>query len=480
MRPFKRGNIIELEIHDMAFGGKGISKVPTEQGDYVVFVPNTIPGQTVKARVVKSKSRFAECKLVEVVKPSAVEIELPYQPIPGAPYATLPIEMQEEYKKRLTIELYKRIGKVENIDEIFDEYIPSPSIWHYRNKMEYSFSAIRYDFDKAGDVDEFGLGFKHRGTWWMVENLDKDSGLFDEAVENNLKSIRQFCEDSGMPPWHPPRKDGFFRYLIVRKSIATNELLFDLVTTTTDIENFDANGFAEMLQQLLGDRFAGLIHSTNDDIGDRSRSSGGNGTAKLIAGKEVITEKILDLEFEMSMQSFFQTNPQSAEKLYSKALDYVFENNNLDGKVVMDLFCGTGTIGQILGSREKNAKVIGVDIVEDAIKDAQRNAERNGIENVEFYAADVGKFLYEYPEYIGKIGTIVLDPPRAGIAPKTLLKVIALNADRIVYVSCNPATQSRDAEILLEAGYELQKLSLVDQFPHTSHVEAVALFEKVK
>lgn len=160
-------------------------------------------------------------------------------------------------------------------------------------------------------------------------------------------------------------------------------------------------------------------------------------------------------------------------------MDYVFEDgNSLDGQLVMDLFCGTGTIGQILSTRSTNNKIIGVDIVEEAIEDAQRNAKRNNITNVEFYAADVGKFLKEYPDFTGKIGTIILDPPRAGIAPKTLLKVIALGAKRIVYISCNPSTQARDAKTLQEAGYSLTKLSLVDQFPHTSHIEAVGLFEK--
>jgi 23S rRNA (uracil1939-C5)-methyltransferase len=178
------------------------------------------------------------------------------------------------------------------------------------------------------------------------------------------------------------------------------------------------------------------------------------------------------------MESFFQTNPKSAELLYSKALDYVFEENPLNGKVVMDLFCGTGTIGQILSTRTTNTTIIGVDIVEEAIADAKKNAKRNGIEGIQFFAADVGKFLLQYPEYEGKIGTIVLDPPRAGIAPKTLRKVMRLGADRIVYISCNPATQARDTETLIKAGYALEKLALVDQFPHTAHIEAIAKFVK--
>jgi 23S rRNA (uracil-5-)-methyltransferase RumA len=178
------------------------------------------------------------------------------------------------------------------------------------------------------------------------------------------------------------------------------------------------------------------------------------------------------------MQSFFQTNPKCAELLYQKAIAYAMENNdNIAEGVVMDLFCGTGTIGQLIAAKA-NTRVIGVDIVEEAIENAKENAIKNNIKNVEFFAADVNKFLFEYPQYKNQIGTIILDPPRAGIARKALLKVIELNAKQIVYVSCNPSTQARDMEDLFAAGYQLKKLSLVDQFPHTAHVEAVALFVK--
>ena len=227
---------------------------------------------------------------------------------------------------------------------------------------------------------------------------------------------------------------------------------------------------------MLGTRLAGFQHTINDNVADRSKIE--NGTNTLVYGDWKVVEKLGDLFFEISMESFFQTNPKSAEMLYDKALSYVFENNELEGKVVMDLFCGTGTIGQILSKRSKNTQIIGVDIVEEAIIDARKNAERNGVEGVKFFAADVGKFLSQYPEYNGKIGTIVLDPPRAGIAPKTLKKVIDLSADRIVYISCNPSTQARDTETLQKYGYMLDKISLVDQFPHTSHIESVTKFVK--
>ena len=472
----KRGNIIIVDIVDVAFGGKGIAKIATEQGDYVIFVPNTFTGQKVSARVVKKRKKHAECKLVETIEKSSLETDTPYQPISGAPYINLPNEVQKEFKYQTCINIYKRIAKTPHIEELFDEYIASPKAWHYRNKMEYSFSAIGYDIDQKEEFDGFALGFKKRGTWWIVENLQKDSGIFDADFENKLKEIKTFCEQSGLPAWHPPKKEGFFRYLVVRKSYQTNQLLIKLVTSDTNIEKFDFNAFTTFITTLLGDRLAGLLHTINNDIGDNAQSRLGNET--VLFGSNVIQENLLGLNFEISMQSFFQTNPTCAELLYAKTIDYALENNaQINNGVVMDLFCGTGTIGQIIASKTQ-AKVIGVDIVEEAIENARENANKNNIKNVEFYAADVNKFLYEYPEYQNKIDTIILDPPRAGISGKALKRVIELNAQHIVYVSCNPSTQARDMEDLFAAGYQLQKVSLVDQFPHTSHVEAIALFQK--
>jgi len=280
-----------------------------------------------------------------------------------------------------------------------------------------------------------------------------------------------------LPAWHPPKKTGFYRHIVVRKSFHQDQLLLNLVTSSEGIEKFDAEGFSRFLQQILGKRLAGFQHTINDNVADRSKIE--NGSIKLLYGEDKVIEKLIGLSFEISMESFFQTNPKCAERLYNKALDYVFESQIESNEVVMDLFCGTGTIGQILSTRKSDVKIIGVDIVEEAIQDARKNAKRNGISNIEFFAADVGKFLKEFPDYQGKIGTIILDPPRAGIAPKTLLKVIDLGAKNIVYISCNPSTQARDTETLLGAGYVLDKLSFVDQFPHTGHIESIAKFVKI-
>ena len=351
----KRNQVLELKIEDYAFGGKGIARIHSEEGSFVVFVPNTLPGQLVKAQIKKSSKKYAEAKLIDVLQTSKDEVEVPFQDIPGAPYIQLPIELQHQYKKESTLELFKRIGKVADIEDKFDEFISSPSVHHYRNKMEYGFSAIRYDHDLKTDVDEFSLGFKKRGTWWCGENLDKDSGLFDKQVEDNLKLIREFCEKSGLAPWHAPKREGFFRFLVVRKSFDSDELLFNLVTTSPDLPKFDMDGFVTLFKELFGDRLAGILHTINDEIGDRTLSS--TGTSRLVYGKEKIVENLLGLNFEISMKSFFQTNPKSAEKLYSKVVDYVMERQDtVDGKVVMDLFCGTGTIGQIVASRSKDAQ----------------------------------------------------------------------------------------------------------------------------
>ncbi len=473
----KRGQIIEIKIEDYAFGGKGIGRIRNEHGEFVVFVPNTLPGQLVKAQIKKASKKYAEGKLFEVLEASSNEIEMPFQEIAGAPYIKLPIEKQHEYKKDSTLQLFKRIGKVENIEDLFDEFITSPNDFHYRNKMEYSFSAIGYNREEKTDVDEFTLGFKKRGTWWCGENLDKDSGLFDKEFEDQLIKIKAYCEATGLTPWHGPKREGFFRFLVVRKSYKTNELLFNLVTTSPDLPEFDLKKFSSFLVELFGNRVAGLLHTINDEVGDRTLAT--TGSINLVYGKDKIIEELLGLNFEISMKSFFQTNPKSAERLYSKVVDYALENKEaIDNTVVMDLFCGTGTIGQIIASRSNNTKIVGVDIVASAIKDAKKNAKRNNIDGLTFFAADVGKFLVEHPEYKDKIRTIILDPARAGIAPKTLLKIIALNADRMVYVSCNPATQARDTETLMQAGYNIKKISLVDQFPHTAHIETVVLFEK--
>lgn len=473
----KRGEIVSLEISGYAFGGRGIAKIPTEEGDYIIFVDNTFPGQIAKAQITNKKKRFAEAKLIDVEKRSPLELVSDFQEISGGPYIYVPIELQEKEKKDSTLEVIRRIGGIADPSAIFDEFISSPDHFFYRNKMEYSFSCIEHDRATGEDIDDaFALGFKRRGTWWKVESLNAPSGMFDEQWETLVLHVREYLEKTGLPAWHPPGKRGFFRHIVVRKSFFQDQLLINLVTSSDGMEDFDAQAFSDFLHGKLGNRLAGLQHTINDNVADRAKIE--NGTCTLLYGEPVVIEQLLGLKFEISMESFFQTNPRCAEKLYTKALDYVLEGDLKEGDVVMDLFCGIGTIGQILASKMNNVRIVGVDIVAEAIEDAKRNAANNAISGVEFFAADVGKFLSEYPDFIGKIKTVILDPPRAGIAPKSLRKVIDLGASEIVYISCNPSTQARDMDTLIQAGYDVEKISLVDQFPHTGHIESIAKFTK--
>jgi 23S rRNA (uracil-5-)-methyltransferase RumA len=476
-KTFQKGDRIALDIEDLAVGGKGIAKATTPLGPFAVFVQNAFPGQRVQGRVVISQQRFAECQLERVLERAPFEVETGFQSIPGAPYATVPVDIQRTYKERITLDLFTRFGEVPDVAAVYGGWIASPEQWHYRNKMEYSFSAIVHDLETDEQRDGFGLGFKHRGTWWAVENLDGDSGLFDAAVESEMHRVRGWCEGTGLPAWHPPRRTGFYRFLVVRKSFAEDKLLVQLVTTSAGLDRFDLPGFVDCVRGLWGDRVAGVIHTVNDDTGERVEAR--DGQHRPVWGSDHIVERLGGLSFSIQMGSFFQTNPRSAERLYAEVVAQAMAPAAWERrKWWMDLFCGTGTIAQLL-AQASGQPVIGVDIVADAIADAQKSAAANGVSGIAFHAADVGKFLLEFPQYAGSIDTIVLDPPRAGIAPKTLRKIIRLEAPRLVYVSCNPATQARDFATLQAHGYRLASLKLVDQFPHTSHVESVARLDRV-
>ncbi len=470
--PFKKGDVLEVEIDDMAFGGNGIVWVELPDGKVPLFIENAIAGQTRMVQITKIDRRHIEARDIALIQTAPIEEDIPFQPIPGAPYATLPYESQQQFKKNEVLQLLNRIGKIDAAPR-FDTYLASPSLWHYRNKMEYSFSVIRWDKEKNDTVDDFALGFKKKGTWWIVESLQKDSGLLDATLEGHLHEIETWCIKSQLPAWHPPQRHGFYRYLVARKSYLQDQILLNLVTTDEGIEKFDSEGWVKLLKDILGERLAGVIHTINNDTGDRVDPL--NGEHRLLFGRDKITEDILGLQFEISMKSFFQTNPKSAERLYAKAIDYVKEVGQ--SGTILDLFCGTGTISQLLKKAGFN-EVIGVDIEPKAIENAKENAARNNIENINFFALDVGKFLLEQPQYQDQLQVLMMDPPRAGIAPKTLRKVIDLNANYIVYISCNPATFARDTETLEGNGYTLEKWSLIDQFPHTSHVEVLGRFKR--
>tara|TARA_B100001287_G_scaffold276845_1_gene290011 strand:+ start:8785 stop:10215 length:1431 start_codon:yes stop_codon:yes gene_type:complete len=473
----KRGERVELEITDFAFGGKGIAEISEDIQRGIVFVPNTYPGQRVKVIISAKKKKYYEAKLLEILKRSPVEQINSYQAISGAPYIFVPVNEQERIKQDSTLETFRRLSGIQEIREVFDTFISAPEHFFYRNKMEYSFSSIEHCLETDSEKDDaFALGFKRRGTWWKVESLNKASGLFDQEWEEKLKELREYLHKTGLSAWHPPQKKGFFRHIVVRKSFTADQLLVNLVTSSEGLNKFDLNAFSSFVKKLMGERIAGLLHTVNDNVADRAKIE--NGQSQILFGKDFIREKLLGLNFQMRMESFFQTNPKCAELLYKKALDYVFEDEISSDKVVLDLFCGTGTIAQLMAKRDPNVSIVGVDIVHEAIEDAQKNALGNCVTNTKFFASDVGKFLKFNPQYQGKIDTVILDPPRAGIAPKTLKKVIEIDTNKIVYISCNPSTQARDASTLSKAGFKLDKYSLVDQFPHTGHIESIAKFIK--
>ena len=247
-RQFRKNEALILDVEDIAFGGKGIARITTDKGPFVVFIQNAFPGQKVEARVVKCKSRHAECRLEEVLERAPSEINHGYQEIPGAPYAQVPLTIQHETKEKTALDLYERIGGVQDIQSVYQGFIASPKNWHYRNKMEYSFSAIVHNPESGEKEDSFGFGFKKRGTWWAVENLNGDSGLFDAQVENFMPILRKWFENTNLPAWHPPKREGFFRFLVARRSEANEKLLFNLVTSSEGLQSFDREAFVGLLK----------------------------------------------------------------------------------------------------------------------------------------------------------------------------------------------------------------------------------------
>tara|TARA_Y100000994_G_scaffold187027_1_gene155808 strand:- start:107 stop:1561 length:1455 start_codon:yes stop_codon:yes gene_type:complete len=478
MNVIKKKERLEIIVEDIVYGGNGINKSAYE--NYIIFIKNGIEGQKVLVEVQKVKTNYVEAKIIEVLKKSPLQKKRNYQKISGSPYYDLDISYQKNKKIKLVFKLFEKIGKIENIENYYDTFIPSPKTWHYRNKMEYAFSSIIYDQDKKTDIDGFGLGFKKANTWWMVENLNKDSGLFDKEWENYLCEIRECCKKTGLPAWNIPQKKGFFRNLNVRKSYKKNELLIELVTSSNGIKQFNNKNFINTITSRHKDRIAGIIHTVNDEISDRLNYH--NVTSKTIFKSNKISEGLLNLNFEISMSSFFQTNPLCAEKLYQKVIEYACEKNKDEkqtrNKYILDLFCGTGTIGQMIASQQTDREIIGVDIIESAIQNAKESAIQNKIKNIQFYALDIKTFLIEKPELKNQIETIIIDPPRPGVSKKSLNKIIELNAAKIIYVSCNPSTQARDVQILIENGYSIRTFSVADQFPHTHHIETIFILIK--
>lgn len=466
----KKGDILQGTVESMAFGGRGVVK---NEGQ-VIFVDGGIVGQIVEFEIKKSKKSYAEAKITRIIEASPFEQDLPYQFTPGAPWMALSLQKQRSIKREQVFELFMKFANTD-LSIFIDEVIASPQEWFYRNKMEYSFGPTEESFEldeeekKIWSHSGFGLGSKKRGQFWMVESLEKPSGMFDKQFEEAMPLIKQWCEDSGLGVYNQKTHTGFWRHLVVRKSFAQDALLLNIVTNTVGAEELDQEAFTKFLQSLpCGERITGVIWTKSDSLGDTTTNYK---ERRILHGKPILEEGMSELGFEISPDSFFQPNIFSAEKIYEKVQEYAQLNN---GEKAMDLFCGTGTIGQILAKKNPKSSIVGVDLIESSIKNAQENARNNGIGNTEFYASDAGKFIATHPDLIKEISVVVVDPPRAGISPKSLQKIVDIKAPTLVYVSCNPSTLARDVASLKEAGYKLDKMSLIDQFPHTPHVECIA------
>ena len=338
--------------------------------------------------------------------------------------------------------------------------VPAPSETGYRNKCEFSFG----DEEKDGDL---ALGMRKRMSYYEVVTL-KDCNIVDADYLRIIEGTLQFFQERKVPFYHKARHDGSLRHLVVRKGAATGEILINLVTSSE--VPFSVEEFKDMLLGLeLDGSVCGILHSVNDGLADVVKSD----EMRLLYGRDFFMEKLFDLEFKVSVYSFFQTNSAGAEKLYSIVKEFA---GDVADKTVFDLYCGTGTIGQIM-AEAGSKKVIGIELIEEAVVAANENAKRNHLENCTFLAGDVLKMVDELEE---RPDLIIVDPPRDGIHPKAIGKIIAFGAPEIVYVSCKPTSLARDLEIFQQEGYQVERVKLMDMFPRTVHVETVVLLSQQK
>ena len=469
----KKGQVYEGSVVRVDFPNKGIVCV----GDETAVVKNSLPGQKVKFSVNKVRKGKAEGRLLEVTEKSPLETGRTcslFGLCGGCTYLSLPYEEQLKVKEEQVKRLLDSVLNKQEEAWIFEGIKGSPKAYEYRNKMEFSFG----DEYKDGPL---ALGMHKRGSFYDIVTV-ADCEIVDADYRLILQSVRDYFARAKVSFFHRMSHEGYLRHLLVRKASRTGEILVALVTTSQDpwqgetaVEgSLDADalitGFKDLLLSLEQDRklagkFAGILHITNDSIADVVQSD----RTELLYGQEYFYEELLGLKFKISTFSFFQTNSYSAEVLYQTARDYVGDLGGSD-KTVFDLYSGTGTIAQLMAPAA--GKVIGVEIVEEAVEAAKKNAAANGLDNCEFIAGDVLKVLDEVEE---KPDMIILDPPRDGIHPKALPKIIAYGVDHIVYISCKPTSLVRDLEVFLENGYRVDKAVAVDQFPWTANVETVVL-----
>lgn len=474
----KKGQVYEATVERVDFPNKGI----VDTGEGYVIVKNGLPGQKIKLSVNKVRKGKAEGRLLEVLEKSPLETGHPcshFGVCGGCTYLSLAYEEQLKIKEAQVKKLLET-ALAEQAQPWTWEGIKGSSVeYEYRNKMEFSFG----DEIKDGPLS---LGMHRRGSYYDVVTVE-DCRIVDSDYRLILKTVRDYFRERKVSYYHRMRHEGYLRHLLVRKASRTGEILAALVTTSQELPTGQdgagmqagaearlLEGFSEALLDLertgkLKGRFAGILHIVNDSQADVVQSD----RSDVLYGREYFYEELLGLRFKISTFSFFQTNSHGAEVLYETVREYVGDLGGKDA-VVYDLYSGTGTIAQLMAAVA--GKVIGVEIVEEAVEAARQNAAENGLSNCEFLAGDVLKVLDDIPE---KPDMIILDPPRDGIHPKALPKIIRYGVDRIVYISCKPTSLARDLEIFLAGGYVVERAVAVDQFPWTANVETCVVLSAV-
>jgi len=451
--PVTRDEEVELEVESLAYGGNGVARLD----GYVVFVRRGLPGDRVRARVTKVKRSHAEALATDVLRAGPNHVDAPCAHFPacgGCRFQDLAYEKQLEQKHAQVRDALQRLGGI--ADAPLRDIVPcEPEIFHYRNKLEYSFTQT---------PDGPALGFHRAGRWDEVLDIEK-CWLTTDLGNGIRNAVRDWAREEGLEPYSQADGSGYLRHLVVREGRNTGQTLVQLVTAPG--ERFEPGYFVDVVRRFPEVR---SVHwSINDTPAEVT-----NLPTKLLWGEESIEEEFGGLRFRVRPNAFLQTNTAMAEKLYTLAADAA----GLTGsETVWDLYCGIGTIGLTLAG---NALTVwGIEVSEESVACALENAELNGITNAAFFAGNVGQVVEELVERSGSPDVVVVDPPRAGLAGKALRHLGRLGAPRLVYVSCNPTTLAGDVKTLRgEYGYELLRVTPVDMFPHTPHVEAVALLER--
>ena len=473
----KKGDALELEITKYAFEGKGISKIKkdetSEEPNYVIFAHGAYPGDTVKIRLTKIKKSYAEGKVTHILKPSELRIEKRckyFGVCGGCKQQDLAYEHQLHYKHEQVYDLFTRLGGYKDIT--VEEIIPSKNIFFYRNKMEFSFAAKRWlteaEIGSGEDIERnFALGLHIPNLFDKVLDIN-ECFLQSEISTGILNFTRDFFKSRNVSIYENRPHEGYLRNLVIKQASNTKDLMVNLVTFTED---------DDLMKEYTGELIKEFPEVTTviNNINARKALVAVGDYEKVYYGSGYIYDYIGKYKFRISANSFFQTNTVQADNLYGTALEFAQLNKD---DVVYDLYSGAGTISIYVSEKCKN--VYAFETVDSSIADASVNDKLNNIDNVEFVQADLYKsFLPAVEERnIPKPDVVILDPPRSGMHKNTVDDVIALKPKRIVYVSCNPATQVRDVKMFTEAGYNLLRIKPVDMFPHTYHIENVVLLER--